>query len=426
MKYVLALLLVVFSISQASRWDIDEYKDEYKPDWEIKAETNSEVPLFKIKGQGKIGGIGGCGIQATAFYRLAMYLKKDTLKEIVDKWDELALIGILYTIGTYFPIVKEAMVGAEMMANTIASLKNLNCQSAMKMMTSYYKRTSSLVRACVANKLGGNVNPWELDPKKLEKLIKEKGVSEGELSNAYYYCMNNASLTDSFSLSSEAFKKWLDKHNLRKWIACNYVKLFGMKDLGNKYSLSYTFLRGASGATMAKVALLAITPEWIVTESEKGYILTPKKIVMGDGTEVDPYFLYHLLKQIVKDDFKELISYAKKGDEDSFYSKVENMNKKFYIKNKDVLPYFDFMYLGYRAMERYKERGLYDKYRKLKSIMYPYTKKFMKQYYLIKKRRLVKEIRKQFNSFKRRVEAGKVAGKDNFEKFCGKEEGKKK
>ena len=411
-------LVICINTAFASRWGgINEY-GEYKPEWEINAQTNSEVPLFKIKAQGRIGGIGGCGIQSTAFYRLAMMLNKDTLKELLENWENLAFIGVLYTIGTYFPIVKEAMVGAEMIANTIASLKNLNCQSATRMMSSYFKRTSALVRACVANRLGGNVNPWELDSDKIKKIIEKAGVSEGKIANAYYYCMNNASILDSFDLRSASFRKWLNKKNLRKWIVCNYVSAFGMQDLGDRYSLSSTLIYGGDAKTMAQIALLAITPEWIVSKRDKDWILTPKKIQLDTGEEVSPELLFDILKKSVDNDFKTLIQYAKNGEEEEFYNKVDQMNRKFYIKNEDVLPYFDFIYLGYRAIQKFESEGRYDKARQLKPIMESYVSKFKGQYYLLKKKAVEKQIVKQFYQVKARVQASKVAGKDSFEKYC--------
>ena len=95
------------------------------------------------------------------------------------------------------------------------------------------------------------------------------------------------------------------------------------------------------------------------------------------------------------------------------------MNRKFLINNDDVLPYFDFMYLGYRAIEKFKAEGRYDKAKQLKPIMDSYVAKFKRQYYLLKKKAVQKQIVKQFYQAKARAEASKVAGKDNFEKYCG-------
>lgn len=423
-KVILATLLVfmVFNNSFASRWDDIQYGQKFDPNWEINAQTNSEVPIFQIGGQAKIGGIGSCGIQSTAFYKLVMSLNKDTLQDLINNWQNLAFVGALYTVGTYFPIVKEAMVGAEMIANTIASLKNLNCQSAMNIMTTYFKGSSSdLVRACVANKLGEKagikVNPWELTEDKLRQIIEKAGATENAISSAYYYCMNNANLFDSFSFNSDALKKWLDKNNLRKWITCNYVSAFGMQDLGDRYSLSKAFLKGGDAKTMAQVALLAITPEWIITTADKEKILKPKTIEV-DGRPLSPEYLFNLLKEGVDEDFNKLIEYAKNGDEKSYYALVRQMNEKFYLNSNEVLPYFDYMYLSFLTLKQYEDAKNYQKVLQLEPILKSYVASFKRQYYEIKKRSVEKQIVSQYMQAKQRYEAFKVAGKDSLERYC--------
>lgn len=427
LKKVLAITLGLIAIntsSFATRWEnIKEYKGTFNPNWEQKTQTKAEVPVFKIGAQAKVGGLGSCGIQSTAFYKLAMQLNMDTLRDILHNWENIAFVGGLYTVGTYFPVVKEAMVGAEVIANKIAQLKNLSCQSAMNIMNSYFKRSSAIVRACVIRRLTGKeVSPWNLKADQIEKILEEAGVSEGKIERAYYYCMNNASLLDAFSGTD--LSKWLKKNNLRKWITCNYVSAFGMKDLGDRYSMKSTLIYGGDAKTMAQVALLAITPEWIIQKKDKEWILKPKTIEI-DGKTATPEYLFEILRQSVNKDFDELVQYAKEGKVNDFYNKVKDLNKRFYINDSDVLPYFDFLYLGTRTLNIYEKQGKLDKVKMLKPIMLAYTDKFKEQYFLLKKKAVEKQMVQLYRKVKARYDAAKVAGKDSFEGYCGTNQGGK-
>lgn len=418
MRWHIALLLLVINFAFATRWEnMTEYKGTFNPSWEINPQTKEEVPLFKIGAKAKVGGLGACGIQSNAFYKLAMQLNKDTLQDLLFNWKDLALVGGIYTMATYMPVVKEAMVGAEMMADKIAQLKNLSCQSAMNIMNNYFKRSSDIVRACVIRRLTGkSVSPWGLDAKKVEQILAKAGATEGKIEEAYYYCMNNASLFDAFQGTD--LSKWLEKNNLRKWITCNYVSALGMKDLGDRYSMKSTLIKGGDAKTMAQVALLAITPEWVIEKKDKDWILTPKKIEI-DGRPATPEYLFELLKQSVDEDFEELIKYAKDGDSDSYYDKVKKMNAKYYIEDEDVLPYFDFLFLGYRALSVAEKKGQYDKIKTLKPTMIAYTEKFKKQYFLLKKQAVEKQMIQLYRKARAKYDAMKVAGKDSFESYCG-------
>jgi hypothetical protein len=356
-----------------------ELYGEYSPEWELPDTGGGSLPVFSAHIKGNLKGMS-CGWQATAFYRLAMMLNTDNLQQIIDNWKSLAFPLALYTVATYFPIVKEAMVGAEYISDMIASLANVNCQSAMKMIEAYNKKTSNIVRACVLKRLGKNINIWTATPSQIQKALSD--VSEAEIRKAYDYCMNHASLLDALPLPD--VKKWLKKLNPRKWIACNYIKAFGLKDLGKEYNADKKILvEGGSLETVAKLYLLAITPEFIIDERTKQVLLKP--IYLTEKGKKEPINLVTVGKVIdekVDRDFKHLEEVLKSGASlEEFISEVEKLNDKYYVKTTDdLLAYFRLWYYAYKRYERAKSAG--DEYfaLRIKTSLKTYERALKKQY----------------------------------------------
>jgi hypothetical protein len=333
---------------------IDTY-GEYSPDWELPDDFGADsLPVFSAHIKGNLKGMA-CGWQATAFYRLAMMLNTDNLQQIIDNWKSLAFPLALYTVATYFPIVKEAMVGAEYISDMIASLSNMNCQSAMKMIEAYNKKTSKIVRACVLKRLGKNINIWTASPSQIEKALSD--VSEAEIRKAYDYCMNHASLLDALPLSD--VKKWLKKLNPRKWIACNYVKAFGLKDLGKEYNADRKILvEGGNLETVAKLYLLAITPEFVIDERTKRVLLKPIYLTdHGKKMPVNLTTLGGVLREKIDKDFKKLEERVK-GNLNGFIDTVKQLNEKYYVRNTDdILAYFKLWWYAYKRYEQARREG---------------------------------------------------------------------
>jgi len=328
---------------------------EYSPDWELPPITNSSIPVFSANVQGSLKGMS-CGWKATAFYRLAMMLNTDNLQTLIDNWRGLAFPLALYTISTYFPLVKEALVGAEYLSDFIASLTNLNCESAMKMIEEYNKKTSKIVRACVLKRLGKNINIWTATPSQIEEALQD--VSEAQIREAYDYCMNHASLLDAFPLPDVA--KWLKTFNPRKWIMCDYVKAFHLQDLGKEYTADKKILiEGGDITTLAKLYLLAITPEFIIDSHTKQVLLKPIYINDGKGKKepVNLTTLGRVIREKVDKDFQTLEK-ALDGDLDDFIAKVKEMNDKYYVENTpDLLAYFRLWWYVYRRYKTAEARG---------------------------------------------------------------------
>ncbi len=413
MKKVLLTVLFIFGFSYATSWTTYDTYKSFKPQWEIKT-TKSEVPVFSIHVEGRLRG-ATCGIESSAFYRLSMMLNKDTLDDLVHNWKSLALVASFYTLGTFFPILKEAMVGAEIIADNIAKLRNLDCNSAMEMMNHYYKGTSRIVRSCVLKRIDPKLNVWSASKKEIAEAIEKAG--EPKVKEAYNYCMNNANLFDVFN-TNEELSKWLKLNNLRRWIACNYVSAFGLKDLGSKYEAKDMLLNGGDALTMAKIGLLAITPEWIVDKRTKRLILKP--IVDESGNPINISKLEEIIKGGVDKEIDKLVAYlwTTPPDTVSFYNDLKDMNDKFFIDNEKVRPYFDFIVLTITKIKELERKGETIKATELKALLDDYLDTLKENYYLLKVQSVRNKLYEYYNQMKMKKQAEKVGTKGGIDAYC--------
>jgi len=390
---ILLIVLIISSFSLAV--EIRGYK-AYSPDWEIRNYPPPDKPFFKLYAHGGLKGMS-CGAESLAFYNFAMDFNLQALQDLFTNWKDMAFPLAIYTLASYFPVVKEALVGAEYLADTVASLKNFNCESAMKMINTYNKKTSKIVRACVLKRVSDHSsnpipNIWTASQKDIEEAVK--GVPEDEIRKAYDYCMNNATLLDALPNISQ-INKYLQKYNPRKWLMCNYVSKLGLRDLGDRYNADRTLLTsGGDVKTLAQVFALAVTPEFIIDEHTKKLMLKPIEV---SGRPLDAATLEEIIQQSVDDDFNDLMSYL-----DSSYSlyidKVKTMNNKYYISNTDrLLGEFGLIWHVNKAMKDVWDghNGDYEMYARSKELLDKYIRKLKKQYKLLKEasvKRLARQI----------------------------------
>jgi len=346
-KNALLIVSLVGSLTFAGNWEWKK-AEEYSPSWELPDSYGERLPVFKAHVEGGLKG-WSCGYQATAFYKLAMQLNVDNLRRLINNWKDLAFPLALYTVATYFPVVKEAMVGAEYLSDTIATLSNMNCRATMKMIETYNKKTSKIVRSCVLKRLGKNLNIWTATPEQIERALAN--VSEEQIREAYAYCMNHASLLDALPLPD--VQKILREYNPRKLIMCNYIKALGLKDLGKEYVADKKILTtGGDLKTLAKLYLLAITPEFIVDSNTKEILLKPIKL--NDGTPVNLQTLGKILNSSVKEKLKNLEKKVLNGEDlETFLGDVENLLKEYSLKpTEGIKAYFLVWYTG---LEKYSQ-----------------------------------------------------------------------
>lgn len=413
-----------FATAKATDWaTIDDVKS-FSPRWEINnSRPNTTVDVFRFNNNGRVGGLGSCGLQATAFYRLAMMLNKDTLQDIINNWQNLAFIGALYIAGSYFPILKEAMVGAEMIANGIARLRNVNCDSAAKEMNNYLRETSDLVRACVLKRIGMNASPFSLDTASIQSYIESNNIQEKKIQEAYAFCMNNATVFDAFNIGSQDLGKWLDRFNLRKKMFCGMVNTLGMQDFGDRYSYSSSLINGSDVKTMAQLVLISITPEWIIDQKDKDILVRKKAVYYtdskGNSIQVDSSTMPYMLRDIVDKEFEGMINDLNNGNYKGFYQKADSLITRYNLNKDKVMPYFDFMYLSTLYQKKFEKEDKI-RYVKLKNVYDDYVKSLKFSFIDMMQTQIVNEMGKQWEKAKDMYEAKKAAGArdEDIQSYC--------
>lgn len=417
MRTIILILLTVFSFSYADWTTIDDYK-AFNPKWEINPPRDNEIDAFKIDVRGRVKGIGGCGIQANAFYKLAMMLNKDTLQDIINNWQALAFVGALYVVGTYFPILKEAMVGAEMIAGAVARLRNISCDSASKVMSTYLKESSALVRSCVANKLGASTSPFSLDSATLEQLYSSK--SEKEIESAYYYCMNNATVFDAFGNNND-MAKWLDKFNFRKKFFCTLTDITGLQDLGDKYIVNRDlFVNGGNAKTMAKLALAVSVPEWLLDSNSRQIRQKLITLDLGGGNSKPLTYsdVPYLLKEQINERIKKIVDYAYQKQMTNYYTEVRKLLADYNLSSS-AEQYFDFLYLFITKSQELRATDPI-KAERLRAISVNYIDGLKQKFYDFAYQSVLDEQAKMWEKSKKMVEAAKVSGReDDISLYCG-------
>ncbi len=386
MRLLLIVLLITTNIFAV---EIRGYK-AYSPDWEINYSPPPDKPFFKLYAHGGLKGMS-CGAESLAFYNFAMDLNLEALQDLLENWKDIAFPLALYTLGTYFPVVKEALVGAEYLADNVAQLKNFNCESAMNMIKTYNKKGSKIVRACVLKRIGRHLNIWTATQEEIENAVKD--VSESEIRSAYDYCMNNATIFDALPIPD--INKYLKKYNPRKLIMCKYASKLGLDDLGDKYNADRTLLSGGTDIkTLAQVFALAVTPEFIIDNHTKRLMLKPIEV---DGKILDSSTLSDILKTTVDEDFNNILSFLDRPL-NVYLDRVKTMNNKYQINNSDnLLAEFGLIWTVNRKLLDIWDghNGDYETYARGKELLNKYIRDLKKQYLLLKEynvRKMAREM----------------------------------
>ncbi len=198
----------------------------YNPAWETPGGYNITAWNANISGGANVGVGGLCGAKANAYYMLTgMMQNLDQIYNILTNPQNIegyALAGALYLLGTYFPIIKEAIVGFQAIANSVAKLAGMNCQSAMNLVMKEFKDTSKITEVCVLHTLGiSGVNIFNVSQSDIQQAIASKG--QDAVQQAFAKCEEQPDIFTAFSGTS-SIAKFLNKFDPRKWLSCSLVK----------------------------------------------------------------------------------------------------------------------------------------------------------------------------------------------------------
>ena len=333
-------ICVIFSIALADTTSVNIHQswESYNPNWEVSPQ-NPSAQLWNIQGRAGIGG-GFCGLQNNAFYNLAMQISNlDSVFSAImnpSNVQGLALAAALYVAGTYFPIIKEAMVGADAMAKSLASLTGLSCNSAMNFVNNEFKATSRITRACVLKRLGfSGYNIFNATGSAIQKAIETKG--QDAVQQALDYCMNHATIMDVFNGTD--IQKFFDKYDPRKWIACDLVKHFQSEGInistdanGNYVIPQSTLVNGIPPIQGAELILTAALPEFHYNSSgiQPSFVYVQDPLT-GQQVPLNQITMRDITKHEIEQQLGNIFQQMPNSDWATIKSNVDALNQKYGI-----------------------------------------------------------------------------------------------
>jgi hypothetical protein len=209
--------------------------------------------------QGKIGGgitppAGACGLNAALSLFSGMRNLQglgQQLAGFISDWQSAFTAVALMTLATYFPLAKEALLGANTISSFFAQLRGFSCSQAMETIKELNYQDSFLIKKCIAKRLGISV----------EDVDAQRETSFDDWKDTYKSCLNSTSLLDLFQGDEKELNKYLKFISPRSLARCY---------LGVKNKPSAEELANADLQTKAKYFLYMVLPD--ITVDAKGLL----------------------------------------------------------------------------------------------------------------------------------------------------------
>lgn len=207
--------------------------------------------------QGQIGGgitppAGACGLNVGLSLIAGMRSLQNLGQQLAGFVNNVsgAMTAVaLMTLATYFPLAKEALLGANTMSSFLAQLRGFSCSQAMETIKELNYQDSFLIKKCIAKKLGISEN--DVDTQREDDFET--------WNSAYKSCLRSASLLDLFGGDEKELNKYLKFISPRSLARCY---------LGVKNRPTAKELADADLQTKAKYFLYMVLPD--ITLSAKG------------------------------------------------------------------------------------------------------------------------------------------------------------
>jgi hypothetical protein len=165
--------------------------------------------------QGKIGAgltpsAGACGVNAGFSFLYGIQNSLGAIDQFISNWQTAGTAVALYTLATYLPIAKEALLGANTLSNFLAQLRGFSCSQTMETIKELNYQDSFLIKKCIAKRLG--ISEGDVD------VTKSKDPQEWY--NAYKQCLNSANIVDLFGGDKDSALKYLKFISPRSLARC--------------------------------------------------------------------------------------------------------------------------------------------------------------------------------------------------------------
>jgi len=283
-----------------------------------------------------------------------------------NEFGNLTLPAILYAVGTYAPVLKEALVGADNISKQMVMFSSQAIDSLQNAINSLPSGERDAVQACISYNLTGG---------------QYAGLSQASLTNYLYNnsqssfnsivdsCMQGESIVQSFSGNARAINNYLNQFNPRAYMvddiqqASLTVGPHGNLEASDTMSNTASLYSLFNPSLLAKDMLIASMPELYYNPSVTNivpqfvYIKLPngKKILVSlanfkqDVRAVVNIQMYNTIQSMfLADHFKQW-----------YKQYVSPMNKVLSLSGKDVYNYWYTIYNTYQTYKYAYKHGTF-------------------------------------------------------------------
>ena len=272
----------------------------------------------------------------------------------------LGLASILYTVGTYAPVLKEAMVGADNISKQMAMFASQGLGAMQNAINALPDGEKQAVQACVTYNLTGGQQFTGLS---LNQVMSYLGNNnQGAFNSLLDSCMQGESIAQMFNYNAQLINNYLNQFNPRSWMADDIQQAGLQPDQNNNLVASDTATPSSTNnltslfnpQLVAKDMLIAAQPAVQYNQSAHNIVPQFVYITMPDGSKllVSLANFDQDIKAIVKEQMDyTLSSITSTTDFDTYYNQyVVPVNNALSLTGNDIYNYW---YTLYNAIQTY-------------------------------------------------------------------------
>jgi len=272
----------------------------------------------------------------------------------------LALGAALYTVGTYAPVLKEAMVGADNMAKQMVMYTSqaLNeVQNAINNSIPAAERQA--VMSCVTYTLSLSHQISGLQQKDIEKYLSTSG--QGAFNSLVNNCLQGESIVQAFHNNQTAINNYLRQYNPRTWMSEDIQQAGLQEDQNGNLSASDTIVDTNSNLMslfnpqiVAKDMLIAAQPAVHYNPSASAIVPQFVYITLPNNSKllISPANFGEDIKAIVGEQmYYTMASITSASNFDTYYNQyIVPVNNALHLSGNE---YYNYWYVFYNMINTY-------------------------------------------------------------------------
>jgi|GEM_PF-2002745 len=277
----------------------------------------------------------------------------------LNTFGQLALPAALYIIGTYTPVLKEAVTAADNISKQMAMFTNQALGSIQNVINSLPNGVRQAVQACISYNVSGGLTGLSLNT--VETYLNDGG--QAALNSVVDNCIQGEDLLAKFNYNQAVVNSYLDQYNPRAWMTSDIQQagLVQGQD-GNLYASgtvnpSNHLISLFNPQLVAKDMLIAEQPEVHYVHNSNINAIVPQYVYItlpnGSKLLVSLANFNEVTKAITAEQmYYTLTSLTNATDFDSYYNQyVVPVNNALSITSED---FYNYWYTLYKAIQTYE------------------------------------------------------------------------